>query len=264
MVKIMEINNLNYGNFKNINLSFNKSCFYSIVGPNGSGKTTLFKLMIGAIPTSGNIICNKVYLNSSNILKYIQEIGIVERVNNNSFIYGKVYDELAFPLYNLGYSKRKIESRINKVLDYFSYQDNINKDITCLTYQEKQILLIILSLLHKPSVLLLDSVFSIFSKDEKEKLNNILRTIMKEEKITIISFTSSLSDAILSDRLILLSNFKVIENCLPTKIYDDDKLFYQSDLEIPFIVDLSIKLKMYDLISKNYTNTKEMVDDIWP
>ena len=47
-------------------------------------------------------------------------------------------------------------------------------------------------------------------------------------------------------------------------IYENDKLFYDHNLEIPFMIDLSIKLKMYNLIDKKYSNMKAMVDDIWP
>ena len=37
-----------------------------------------------------------------------------------------------------------------------------------------------------------------------------------------------------------------------------------NNLEIPFMVDLSIKLKMYNLIDKEYSSMKAMVDDLWP
>ena len=263
MVKVLEINNLNYGYFKNINISFNKETFYSIVGSNGSGKTTFFKLISGFIISNNAIVCNNILLNSNNIYQYIQNIGVVERVNNNSFIYQKVSDELIYPLYNLGYSKKKIDNRIKNVLDIFEV-NFINKNINELDYYERQILLIILALLHKPKVLLLDGVLNVFSQSEKERLIKILKIFIQKEKMTIINFTSSLDEALYSNRIVLLSEYKIIDECIPSKVYEDDRLFYQNDLEIPFIIDLSIKLKMYDLINKNYNNMKEMVDDIWP
>ena len=263
MVKVLEINNLNYGYFKNFNAFFNRETFYSVVGGNDSGKTTLFKLISGFIMSNNSISCNNILLNSNNIYQYIQNIGVVERVNKNSFIYKKVSDELVYPLYNLGYSKKKIETRIKDVLDIFEV-DFIDKNINELNYHDRQILLIILAILHKPKVLLLDSVLSVFSKNEKKKLIKVLKTFMQKEKLTVINFTLCLDEAVYSNRIIVLSEFRIIDECMPSKIYEDDKMFYQNGLEIPFITDLSIKLKMYDLISKNYDNMKEMVDDIWP
>lgn len=261
MVKVLEVNNLNYGYFKNINLAFNKETFYSIVGGNNSGKTTLFKLMTGMISCHNKIICNGV--NTDSISKYIQNIGVVERVKGNDFIYQKVKDEMIYPLYNLGYSKKRIEKRIKEVTDLFNF-NSLNQNINELKENERQLLLIMLALLHHPKVLFFDNVFSVFSPSEETEILCVLKEFIEKEKIAIINFSSTLNEMFASDKIILLSNFEIIGQYLLNDVYRDDKLFYQNGLEIPFIVDLSIKLKMYDLIDKNYTNMKAMVDDIWP
>ena len=261
-MKILEIINLNYHDFNNIYLSFNKGTFYSIIGANASGKTTLFRLISGITLTTNNISCDNVYLNK-NIESYIKKIGIVERVNDNSFIYQKVYDEMTYPLYNLGLSKKKRDSRIIETLNKFNLNSFIDKNINELNTHERQLLLIMISLLHKPKVLLLDSVLNIFTKNEKEDLIKVLNSFI-QEGLTVINFTSNLSEACFSEKLILLSNFKILGEYTKEDIYKDDKLFYQNGLEIPFITDLSIKLKMYGVINKNYNDVKEMVNDIWP
>lgn len=261
MVKILDVYNLNYHDFNNIYLSFEKNMFYSIIGGNKSGKTTLFRLITGIIPNNNDISCNEVSL--SNISDYIREIGVVERVTNNSFIYQKVYDEMSFPLYNLGLSKRKRDNRINKILEYFNV-DILDKNINELDHYQRQLLLIMIALLHKPKVLLLDSVLNVFSNDDKENIVKALKRIIQEENITVINFTSSLNDAYFTDKFFLLSQYKIIGEYIKDDIYKDDKLFYQHGLEIPFLTDLSIKLKMYGILDKNYNDMKEMVNDIWP
>ena len=264
MARVLEINNLNYQNFNNINISFEKNMFYSIVGGNNSGKTTLFKLMSGIIQTTNSISCDGIYLNNNSIKHYIKKVGIIERVNNNSFIYQKVYDEMSFPLYNLGFNRRKRDNRIKKILNYFNLDNLVDKNINELNIRERQLLLIMISLLHKPKVLLLDSVLNIFPKSEKKEIIDILKQIIINEDLTVINFTSDLYEAQFSDKLVLLSNYKIIGEYLKDEIYTNDKLFYQNGLEIPFLTDLSIKLKMYDIVDKNYNDMKEMVNDIWP
>ena len=64
MVKVLEVRNLNYQMFKNINLSFECNTIYSIVGPNNCGKTLLFKLLTGLINTENYIYwLNSCYCN---------------------------------------------------------------------------------------------------------------------------------------------------------------------------------------------------------
>ena len=57
MGKILEIKNLSYCDFQNINLSFDSGQLYFIVGPNNSGKTTLFYLLSSLILTNNKIKC---------------------------------------------------------------------------------------------------------------------------------------------------------------------------------------------------------------
>ena len=71
MVKILEIVNLSYKDFININLSFYSKTYYSIIGSNNCGKTTLFRLISGFIMSKDSIFCNNICLNHGNIFNYI-------------------------------------------------------------------------------------------------------------------------------------------------------------------------------------------------
>ena len=262
MVKVLETINLTYKDFNNVNLSFEGDTYYSIIGSNNSGKTTLFRLLTGIIPTTDVIFCNKVNLNKENNYEYIVNLGVVDRVNKESFIYNSVVNEMYYPLHNLGFSKRKSLERINYVLDTFNATKLLDKKISELDYYDKELLLIMIALLHKPKVLLLDSVLEIFPKSTKETIIKNIKKVVNN--ITIISFTNSLEEAYESDRIIILNNKEIMGEYLPSDIFKDDKLFYENNLEIPFLVDLSVKLKMYNLVDKEYKNMKAMVDDLWP
>ena len=260
MSKVLEVVNLNYQDFKDINLSFNSGTFYSIVGASNSGKTTLFKLMASLIPSNNVMCCNDIFLNN-NYLDYLVNIGIVERVNNHSFIYKSVLDEMKYPLYNLGYSKNASLTRIDEILSLFKLEYFKNKDVNELSNYDKQKLLIIIALLHNPKVLLLDSVLDVFPINEKKKIIKILKVLVKKG-LTVINFTKQLD--LLVDKVILIDKYSIVGEYDSNMIFEDDKLFYSHNLEIPFMVDLSIKLKMYGLVDKEYSNMKEMVDDLWP
>ena len=259
---LLKVNNLNYNDFHDINLSFNSGNFYTFIGGNNSGKTTLFRILSSLIMTNNTINCNNILLNSKNRYLYLKNIGIVERINKYSFNFKTVKDELMYPLINLGLFKLDILKRIRVLLDFFVVSYLLNKKVNDLNIYEKQELLIIISLLHFPKVLIMDDVLSIFNSSLRKKIIEKLN-ILKKNNMVIINFSSNLDDLENTDKIILLNNFKVIKEIDYMDIYDNDKLLYDNNIEIPFIVDLSIKLKMYNVINKNYINLKKMVDDIW-
>ena len=87
--------------------------------------------------------------------------------------------------------------------------------------------------------------------------------LKKKNGLTIVLFTSDLNSVINSDYLYLLEDFKIKVGGKPLELLCDDQIFYQSNLEVPFMSDLSTKLKMYDLIDNLYLNMEELVDKIW-
>ena len=264
MGTILKINNLNYYHFHDLNVSFDNSKLYFIVGGNNSGKTTLFRIMASLIPTNNVIVCNNLPLDNNYRMDYLKQIGIVEKVNKGSFNFYQVKDEMMYPLINLGKDLAYIKTRIKEILNIFELDDLYDKKIQELDIIEKQKLLIILSLLHKPKVLLMDNVLEIFSKSDRCKIINILKNIMLNDNMTIINFTTNIEDIIYSDKVIILSDFKIIKETTYHEIYQNDQVFYENGLEIPFMFDIVNKLKMYNLIHKDYTNMKDLVDDIWP
>ena len=176
MTELLKVNNLCYKDFRNINLSFNSGNFYYIVGGNNSGKTTLFRILSGLIITNNVIDCDGVLLNAKSRYNYIKKVGVVERVNKYSFNFINIIDELMYPLINLGYSKSNSIKKIKSVLNFFEVDEYLNKKISELNIYEKQELLIIISLLHSPKVLLIDSVLDIFPSHYKTKIIGFNKT----------------------------------------------------------------------------------------
>jgi len=262
MVKVLEVRNLNYKKMVNINLTFESGKIYFIAGGNNSGKTTLFELMSGIIKTSNTICCDNVWCNEIKRKEFIRKIGVVRRVNKQSFIYKTVIDEMIYPLYNLNNSKKSIFDRINNVLSFFDMNYIKNKNIGDLSLYEKQMLLIMISILHRPKVLLLDNAINYFSQKERDNLFNKLKLLV-EDDLCIINFTSTLIDALYCDNIVILKDFNVVCEVKRDEMFSNDKLFYENDLEIPFICDLNNKLKMYQMVDKNYLNMKDLVDSIW-
>lgn len=263
MNNIVRIKNLNYLDFREFNLDIKENSYTTIVGPIKSGKTTLLKIISGIIKTSDVCECNGVVLNKNNCFNYVKNIGVVFGVNKNSFIYQTVKEELMYPLINLGYPKMIIERKIKKLLSELKLESLYNKKISSLNSSMKQLLLFVIALLHSPKVLLIDDAYLLLNDVHGKLIFNYLMGLKNKNGLTIVHFTSDLNSVLNCDYLYLLENFKIKVSGKPLELLCDDQMFYQSNLEVPFMIDLSTKLKMYGLIDNLYLDMEELVDKIW-
>ncbi len=256
------IKNLNYGRFEKLNFSVLSKEFVTIIGPNKSGKTSLFRCITGFDMTNNVINCDNIILNETSISLYLQKVGIIPRIDKYSFNFEKVIDELNFPLENLSLKKNIRNMRIKKYLDYFDMNNIVNKKIKDLTNLEKQRLLIVLAFLHEPCVVIANNALDIFPISEKKKLIIIIKKIIMDNNMAFINFTNNLEGISLGDRIVILNNYTISQDFIFDESIDDD-IFIKNNIELPFIFDLSNKLKLYGLINHRYSTMKEMVNDIW-
>lgn len=266
MTTILQINKLNYQidetkKFTNLNLDIKKGDFVSIIAPNRSGKTTLTKLLCAIIPTTNVIQIENIILNKKNVLKYIEQIGVVSNFLN-VFLTKKVKDELILSLKNLGYNEYKINKRLTKMASFFEIENILNKNIKALSKNEINKLKIIISLMHEPKILILDDAFNNLDKDTLLFMLKKLKEL-NQEGLTIVNITSNLNTIYNSNLIYLLNDYKIslIGNLEET--FSMDNYLKKIGLELPFIIDLSIKLKFYDLIDKIYYDLDSLEDNLW-
>ena len=131
---------------------------------------------------------------------------------------------------------------------------NIDRPINKLTLDEKQTVALMSALIINPKILVLDEAFTYISKSCSKKILNILKKI----NITIISVTHDVEELLLSDNIIILKEGKIIINDKKEKVFESDLLD-----NYPFIIDLSNKLKYYELVDKISYSYKELVNEVW-
>ena len=254
---IIEINNLNFDYsgkilFSNLDLKIEKNTFNCLIGNNGCGKTTLLKIMLGLID-SDNVTIDNIKLTKQNKFEIRKKIGCVFENPENNLICETVIEELSFPLNNLNLSKEEIDIRIKNITKMFDFK-NIDRPINKLTLDEKQTVALMSALIINPKILVLDKAFTYISKSCSKKILNILKKI----NITIISVTHDVEELLLSDNIIILKEGKIIINDKKEKVFESDLLD-----NYPFIIDLSNKLKYYELVDKISYSYKELVNEVW-
>lgn len=255
MANILKIENLNYKNIlNNINIELVSGQFVSLVGPNGSGKTMLFKVLSGNYKYSGNVYFNnKKYDN-----KYTFYIS-----NEITFVSDIVYDNVIFSLKCLNISDDDILEIVTNIFNLFNINDLMYENVYKLNYYEKVLINLISVLVCNPKVLLLDNAFSKLDNNEQNKIFKILKKLAVLKNILIINSSHRSDDILFSDKVIIMDKGKVIMSGLTVSMLDNEKLFTKLGIELPFLVDLSIKLRYYNLLDKIVFSAKDMVNMLW-
>ena len=265
---VLEIKNLMFRYktkfiYDSFNLSIEKGEWLTIAGPNGSGKTTLVKILSGLEGYSGNInIFGKKY-NRKNWLQIKKEIGFVFDNPDNYFACETVSDELAFSLENLAIMPSVIKKKINEISKLLKIDDIIYEDPNSLSGGEKQKVALACALMLEPRILILDDALSMIDVNTKNEMLKILRDLHKNKRITIISLSHELDEAIYSDRLIILNKGKIVVDGPYPEVFDEERVMRKIGLEVPFAIELCKKLKLYNILDGVEPDLKTVVDKIW-
>lgn len=248
-MQVVQIKNLNfnYGEniiFNNFNLNISEGKFVTILGKNGSGKTTLAKILGGFYKKNILIYGENDYQNIKVIFDDLDFDGIVMNILINSL---------------KGLDKKEISDRVIEVSKLFGFDKLLNKDYDTLCLKDKKIVNLGIGILSKPKVLVLDNILE--GLDKKNK--NIILKKLKKLKITVINLSNDVNDALISDEVVIIGGGKVLLKGSKKRVLEDENFFETYDMELPFTVNLSNKLKFYELIDRVYFDDKKLVDDLW-
>ena len=268
MSSIIKIDGLTYKTkekiiLENIKLDIEKNTWVSIIGPNASGKTTLIKILAGILPYNGYININNFILDNQNKKEIRKTIAVVLDDTENQLINQTVLEELSFGMENLNYPRAEIEEKIKQISKEFMIENLLNEKIQNITNSEKQLVNIVSNLVTNPSILVLDDALHQMEPSTKEMFLNNLKRYKKKTKLTIVMSTHNLEETLITDRVIIIDNKKIIADSTPLSILKQEKLLSSSSLEQPFIIELSQKLMLYNLINHTYLDKRKLVDDLW-
>lgn len=265
---MLNINRLNYAYdnkeiLKDISFKVKIPSFVSIVGSNNCGKTTFIKCLSGIMQIDESVYIDDIVLNRKNIKKYSRCIGVVFSLDQNQFLFDKVLDEISFPLANLNYKKGNIRRAITDVSNLLFLDDLLDKRVFDLSSFEKLKVLIAVAIVHRPKVLLLDDIFIGLTEEEKEKIILMLKRIIREFDLIVISTSSSLADCIYSDAVLVIEDGTIKYSGSLEEILTYDNDLTKLGINISVMMDMSMKLQFYDLLDKVILNAEEMVDELW-
>jgi putrescine transport system ATP-binding protein len=180
--------------FKDLRLQVNEGEVLSILGASGSGKTTLLKVIAGLeAEDEGDIRwkgkrMNKMMPQDREIIYLYQEPLLFPHLN--------VFENVAFGLRLRKVQEKEINRRVEHVLTSLGIESHARKSPEQLSGGQKQRVAFGRALIIQPKMILLDEPFGALDHDTRRQMQQLLRQILENEKMTAIFVTHDIKEAI--------------------------------------------------------------------
>ena len=190
----------------NVSIDIPKGKIYGLLGPNGAGKTTLIRIINRiTIPNSGSVLFNGKPITQDDVEKigYLpEERGLYRKM--------KVGEQAMYFAQLKGMSAREAGHELKKWFVRFGIESWWNKKVEDLSKGMAQKVQFITTVVHKPSLLILDEPFSGFDPVNAQVIREeILR--LRDEGATIILSTHNMESVEeLCDNITLINKSKVV------------------------------------------------------
>ncbi|HEU0136718.1 MAG TPA: ATP-binding cassette domain-containing protein [Flavobacterium sp.] len=244
MANILEVNNVvkRYGDYVALNevsLTVPKGSIYGLLGPNGAGKTSLIRIINQiTMPDAGQVILDGEPLKP----EHVRHIGYMpeERGLYKSM---KVGEQCLYLAQMKGLSKAEAKKQLEYWFARLEIQGWWNKKIQELSKGMAQKVQFVVTVLHKPKLLIFDEPFSGFDPVNANIIKDEILELKKTGSTIIFSTHRMESVEELCDDIALLHNSnKLIEGKL-----DEVKRKYRSNNYEVGILTSNVEGLMYDL-----------------
>ena len=213
---------------RNIDLTIDDGDQVGIIGPNGAGKTTLFQLLSGLLePKKGIIQINKKIVEPK---RFNHEVGYIFQNPDDMLFNATVYEDVAFGPLNLGLSREKVKSQVEKALRITGCSKLRDRPPHHLSGGEKRMAAIASVLSMKPKVMIYDEPSSNLDMRARRKLISFINS-GKETKIIASHDLEFILET--CSRVVLLDNGKIMADGDPKKVMNDSKFMEAHGLERP-------------------------------
>src|SRR5499426_2923041 len=220
----------------NVNLSIEEREFVSLVGPNGAGKTSLINVITALLmPESGRIIFKG---------EDITHLSVTQRVRAGiarSFQLVNVFDDLATfdnvalaifarqgktaHLGSLAHLDHEVTREAVAILDQFALAPKRAHNARDLSQGERKLLDVALAYSLRPKLLFLDEPTSGVSTREKDKIMDIIASVVRGEGITAVVIEHDMDIVFrYSDRIVVMHQGTILAEGTPDAIRNNDNV----------------------------------------
>jgi glycerol transport system ATP-binding protein len=193
---------------------------YALLGPSGCGKSTLLNIISGLLePSSGDVLFDGERVNAlppeaRNIAQVFQFPVVYDTMT--------VYDNLAFPLRNVGKTEEEVRERVREVAEVLELGGQLRRKAKNLTADEKQKVSMGRGLVRDDvSAILFDEPLTVIDPQLKWKLRRKLKEIHQRFNITMVYVThDQLEASTFADKIAVMYEGQVVQFGTPRELFE--------------------------------------------
>ncbi len=200
-----------------VSLVVEPACVFALLGPNGGGKTTLFKILSTLItPTAGvaRILGDDVVPHRERVRR---RIGVVFQ-NPSLDVHLSVSENMTHQGHLYGLSGSKLKERCDELLQRFRVRDRSNERVKKLSGGLQRRVELAKSLLHRPSVLVLDEPSTGLDPAARAALTDFLIELRDKDGVTSLLTTHLIDEADRCDRVAVIDKGKLVAQGTPAEL----------------------------------------------
>lgn len=191
----------------NINIEINRGEILTLIGPNGGGKTTILKTVTRHIDRiSGHVTINGRDISEIPAREFAKQVAVVltDRVRPELITCAQIVAMGRYPYTDMiGRLTERDRQVVGRALERVNALDLAGRDFTTLSDGQKQRIMLARAICQEPDLLVLDEPTAYLDIRHKIELLDILRSMAREENITVIMSLHEIDLATkISDRLL--------------------------------------------------------------
>jgi putative ABC transport system ATP-binding protein len=197
-----------------VTLDFPQAQYTAIMGPSGSGKSTLMHLLAGLDkPSSGSVMIE------GEELSRLDDKGLTRlRRDRLGFVFQAfnlvpvltAEENITLPLTLAG--RKPDQAWLDQLIDTIGLRDRLTHRPSELSGGQQQRVAIARALVHRPAVLFADEPTGNLDSHSSEEVLRLLRAAVDEFGQTVIMVTHDAVAAAVADRIVVLSDGKVVHD----------------------------------------------------
>ena len=221
--------------FEGLNLEIEEGSFVAVLGHNGCGKSTLAKHFNAILlPTGGSVLVYGLDTQDEALLLAIrQQVGMVFQNPDNQIVANVVEEDVAFAPENLGVPPAEIRARVDEALrlvGMFQYRTHAPH---MLSGGQKQRIAIAGVIAMRPKCIVLDEPTAMLDPQGRKEVLATIRRLNREQNITVVLITHHMPEAVLADRVVIMSDGGILTDGTPKEVFTQVELLRAAGLTVP-------------------------------
>ena len=228
-----------------IDLEIKVGSFVAVLGHNGSGKSTLAKLMNAILlPSSGKVYVDGIDTSDeARLLDVRRTVGMVFQNPDNQIVANVVEDDVAFAPENLGVEPAEIRRRVDEALRTVGMYEYRLHAPHLLSGGQKQRVAIAGVLAMQPRCVVLDEPTAMLDPVGRREVVATVTRLCREKGMTVMLITHHMAECIGADRLIVMSEGRIVADGTPREVFSQVELLRSEGLAVPATTELIYELR---------------------